>query len=419
MKSFPEVDSLLIDPSLTDMDLSPDITRRSTLRVLAVLEGSIVSGPAKNLLEFYRVARTLATGTMVDLTLVTFHRSLSLHCSQNTDLIEAAQRANIAVERIAERFVFDMQVVSRLRKLVKRFNPDLIQTHASKSHFLLRCSGVARSRPWIAFHHGYTNTDFRSPIYNSLDRWSLQAPDRIVTVSLATKAQLLRHGVPGERITVVHNAVQGQLRRPIQSDASTLRQKKIEIGVSPDEKLILCVGRLSQEKAQIDLVSAMVHLRKTSPDLAVRVMIVGDGPERERIRQAIQSGDLAATVTLTGHLKDVTPYYEAADGLAIPSLSEGSPNALLEAMAFGVPVVATAVGGIPEIVTNGETALLVPAHDSAAMAAALERLISDPAAAANLAAQARKKVETDYSPEWRAKSLIGIYDQVYGRRQLG
>ena len=86
-------------------------------------------------------------------------------------------------------------------------------------------------------------------------------------------------------------------------------------------------------------------------------------------------------------------------------------------MAFGVPVVATEVGGIPEIVTNGETALLVPAP--AAMAAALERLISDPGVAANLAQQARKKAETEYSPEWRAKSLIGIYDDVYGRRQLG
>ncbi|MGA9800303.1 MAG: glycosyltransferase family 4 protein [Terriglobales bacterium] len=419
MRNFPAVDSLLIDPSLTDVDLFPNLAQRSTLRVLAVLEGSMVSGPAKNLFEFCRVARTLSTGTAVDLTLVTFHRSLALDCSQDTQLIEAAQQAHVAVERIPERFVFDMQVVSRLRKLVKRFNPDLIQTHASKSHFLLRCSGVTKSRPWIAFHHGYTSTDFRSPIYNSLDRWSLQAPDRIVTVSLATKEQLLRHGVPRERITVVHNAVQGQLRQPIQSDASALRQKKIAVGVSPDEKLILCVGRLSQEKAQIDLVSAMVHLRKTRPDLAVRVMIVGDGPERERIQQAILSAGVGESIILTGHLKDVTPYYEAADVLAIPSLSEGSPNALLEAMAFGVPVVATEVGGIPEIVTNGKTALLVPARDPAAMAGALERLISDPAAAASVAAQARKKVETEYSPEWRAKTLISIYDDVYGRRQLG
>ena len=102
----------------------------------------------------------------------------------------------------------------------------------------------------------------------------------------------------------------------------------------------------------------------------------------------------------------------------LPWLTEGSPSVLLEAMAFGVTVVATEVGGIPQIVTIGEKALLVPARDPAAMAAALERLICDPGVAANLAQQARKKSETEYSRERHAKSLIGIYDDVYDRRQL-
>ena len=132
-----------------------------------------------------------------------------------------------------------------------------------------------------------------------------------------------------------------------------------------------------------------------------------------RISQAIQSAGLESSIVLTGHLKDLTPYYEAADVVAIPSLSEGSPNVLLEAMAFGVPVVATEVGGIPEIVNDGETALLVPRPGPGAMAAAIERLLFDPATASTLAGQARRKVETEYSPESRAKTLIGIYDDVY------
>jgi glycosyltransferase involved in cell wall biosynthesis len=401
--------------SIADVNPLPEIARRATLRVVAVLEGSTVSGPAKNLFEFCRVARTLSTGPMVDLTLVTFHRSLSLDCSQNTDLIDAARHLDIPSERVPERFVFDLQVVSRLRKLVERLNPDVIQTHASKSHFLMRCSGLGKDRPWIAFHHGYTNTDFRSPIYNSLDRWSLQAPQRIVTVSAATKEQLRRHGVSGARITVIHNAVPARLHCQARNDASVIRQKKIALGVSPEEKVILCAGRLSKEKAQIDLVAAIAHLGKQRFDLALRVVIIGDGPERERIAHAIQSAGLEKSVSLTGHLKDLTPYYEAADVVAIPSLSEGSPNVLLEAMAFGVPIVATEVGGIPEIVTQGETALLVPPQDPAAMAASIARLISEPGIASGLARRAREKVETDYSPESRAKSLVGIYDEVYKR----
>ena len=406
--------SELAETTESILNFVPQIRHRPTLRVVAVLEGSTVSGPAKNLFEFCRTARKLSTGPAVELTLVTFHRSFTLDCSQNTDLIEAARQADIPVERVPERFVFDLQVVSRLRKLIESLNPDVIQTHASKAHFLMRCSGLGKDKPWIAFHHGYTNTDFRSPIYNSLDRWSLQAPQRIVTVSAATKEQLRRHGVSGERITVIHNAVPA---RPLQQAPNdVIRQKKIALGVSPGEKVILCAGRLSKEKAQIDLVAAIAQLGKQRPDLAVRVFIIGDGPERERIVQAIQSAGLEKSVSLTGHLKDLAPYYEAADVVAIPSLSEGSPNVLLEAMAFGVPIVATEVGGIPEIVTHEETALLVPPQDAGAMAAAIARLISEPGTASALARQAREKVETDYSPESRAKSLISVYDEVYAQR---
>jgi glycosyltransferase involved in cell wall biosynthesis len=425
MKNSTEVDSLLIPDEavigssssqrMMEGNCSLDLAHRPTIRVLAVVEGSAVSGPAKNLFEFCRVARTLSSGpVVVDLALVTFQRSLSLDRSHETDLIAAARKADISVETIPERFVFDLQVVSRLRTMVEQFRPDLIQTHAAKSHFLMRSSGLWKQTPWIAFHHGYTNTDFRSPIYNSMDRWSLQVPDRIVTVSLATKEQLLRRGVPGHRIAVVHNAV--RTRHPVRAEASS-RQRKIDLAVSPDEKLILCIGRLSKEKAQMDMVGAILHLRKTRPNLAVRLMILGDGPERERIRQAIQSAGLEKNVTLAGHLKDLTPYYEAADVVAIPSLSEGSPNVLLEAMAFGVPVVATRVGGIPEIVAHEETALLAPAQDVVAMAAGIDRLLSDPVAASAVAGRAFEKVEREYSPESRASSLVNIYADVYRSRR--
>jgi glycosyltransferase involved in cell wall biosynthesis len=417
MTNFSDVESFPMTHGTADVCVGHALTNRPAIRVIALVEGSTVSGPAKNVFEFCRVARTLSTGPLVDLAVVTFQRSLSLDCSRNTDLIEAARQAGVAVERIPERFLFDVQVLPRLRRLVEHFQPDLIQTHAAKSHFLLRCSGLWKNKPWIAFHHGYTNTDFRSPIYNNLDRWSLQVPERIVTVSRATKEQLRRRGIPGTRITVVHNAVQAQMRRRTRDDASILRQRKIDLGVLPEEKLILCAGRLSKEKAQIDMVGALLHLRKLRPDLAVRLMIIGDGPERERISQAIRSTGLEQNVVLTGHSKDMTPYYEAADMVAIPSLSEGSPNVLLEAMAFGVPVVATEVGGIPEIVAHGKTALLVPARRPDAMAAAIDQLLSNPDAASDLARQARKKVETDYSPESRANSLLGIYVDVHRRRR--
>jgi L-malate glycosyltransferase len=173
------------------------------------------------------------------------------------------------------------------------------------------------------------------------------------------------------------------------------------------------VGRLSREKGHIDMIAALQYLRQMQPSRDVRLIIVGEGPEQLPLAQAIHSAGLDKHVVFAGQLKDVAPYYEAADVVAIPSLSEGSPNVLLEAMAYAVPVVATRVGGIPEIVTDGETALLVPPRHPVAMAKAIDRLFSNSRIATNMGQLARKKVEEDYSPESRAKALLDIYTAAY------
>lgn len=166
-------------------------------------------------------------------------------------------------------------------------------------------------------------------------------------------------------------------------------------------------------KGQVELVFALDHLRRVRPDMTVRVVLVGDGPDRRKILQAAESLGLAKWITLAGHQHIVAPYYEAADVVAIPSYSEGSPNVLLEAMAWGVPVVATSVGGIPEMVTHGETALLVPPSQAEPMASAIDLLLSNANLAANLARQARATVESSYSPEHRVRALLRIYDDVH------
>ena len=144
----------------------------------------------------------------------------------------------------------------------------------------------------------------------------------------------------------------------------------------------------------------------------MRLVIVGEGMERKGIEEAIQRAGLQQQVRLVGHVKDVRPYYRAADLLVISSLSEGSPNALLEAMAAEVPVVATAVGGIPEIVTDRETALLVPARDPVALATAIAQLLSDRGLAESMASRARDLIESRYSPLARAESVVKLYERL-------
>ena len=397
-------------------DPNPEAVSRGRIRILALMEGTtVVSGVAKNLLQFCRVARILETCPLIDLTIATFERpQQSVPGSVNSiePFVEAARQSGVPVHCIPEGFRFDTRIVGHMRRLIERLKPDLIQTHAQKSHFLIRLSGLYKTVPWIAFHHGYTDTVWHSPIQNQMDRYSFRAAARIVTVSNDFKRRLVHRGMPEERITVLYNAVKtpgGNV--PI--DPEALGQNKRALGMSEKEKVVVAVGRLSREKGQIDLVFALNHLRRVRADMTVRVVLVGEGPDRPKILQAAESLGLAKWITLAGHQHNVAPYYEAADVVAIPSYSEGSPNVLLEAMALGVPVVATSVGGIPEMVTHGETALLVPPGQAELMASAIDLLLSSANLAGNLARQARAMVEKSYSPEYRARALLQIYGDVH------
>ncbi len=363
------------------------------LRLLAVVEAHTITGPAKNLLDFAEGAR--AHG--IETTLATFVRG-----SARNLFVDTARERGVPVETIGETGAFDRAAIAGLRALVERLTPDIVQTHAVKSHFLARLAGLHRSARWIAFHHGYTWPDLRAQVYNQLDRWSLRAPHHILTVSLPFRDELAARGAPRDRIAVVHNAI-----RPGWGTARDAGLR-VRLGIPADRKVILIVGRLSREKDHLALLAAVAALG--GQDL--HVLVIGEGPERPRIEARIAELQLASRVTLTGQVPAAEPYYGIADLAVLSSLSEGSPNALLEAMSAGVPAVATRVGGIPEIAEDGQHALLVPSADSAALAAAIGRLLRDPDFAAALAGRAQQRVLERHTPEARIRALAAIYRRV-------
>ncbi len=205
-------------------------------------------------------------------------------------------------------------------------SPDILQTHAVKSHLLLRSSGLHLTHPWVAFHHGYTWPDLRARVYNQLDRWSLRAARRVVTVSIPFRDELTARGVPAARISILHNAID-----PEWAD----REPAADLNIPSDRKVVLIVGRLSREKDHLTLLDAIASI---SP--LPHLLIVGEGPERPRIEERIRALHLDAHVTSDRQVPSANPT-TASPTQPFSSLSEGSPNALLEAMAAGVPVVAT------------------------------------------------------------------------------
>jgi glycosyltransferase involved in cell wall biosynthesis len=366
------------------------------LRLLAVIEARSLTGPAKNLLEFAQLAR----GQGVETAIAAFVRN-----EESNPFLDAARRASLTVHLLAEAGRFDRAAMRGLGALAARIQPDVMETHAVKSHFLVRLAGWPRQTAWVAFHHGYTWPDFKVRLYNQLDRWSLRTAAKVLTVSRPFARQLEAQGVRPERIEIVHNAVRPdwgrEARRP--ENAAALRA---ELHLTPEARVILIVGRLSREKDHLTLVDAVSRLR---PRFPVHLVIVGEGPERARIEERVRASGLENRVTLTGHRNPAEPFYGIADLAVLASRSEGSPNALLEAMAAGVPVVATAVGGVPEIAADRENALLVRPGETAGMAEALGRLLADPSLGEALAARARRLVGERYTPEERTRRLVEIY----------
>jgi glycosyltransferase involved in cell wall biosynthesis len=376
------------------------------IRLLAILEATTITGPGKNLLQFARIARAGRFDPPVEVSVATFWREGDSDLFLNT-----AKQAGIATFPIAERGRFDRSVLQKLAALSGELAPDIIQTHAVKSHFLLRRAGLDRLYPWVAFHHGYTWPNLQARAYNQLDRWSLRAARRVVTVSRPFQDELMLNGVARERITVVHNAIDPEWGASSRTAAASLRSK---LAIPPGRKVILIVGRLSREKDHWTLLHVIDRIRKHGI-VAPHLVIVGEGPERKRIEDRIRALDLASYVTLTGHVPSAEPYYGIADAAVLSSRSEGSPNALLEAMAARVPVVATAVGGIPEIVSNGESALLVASGDCEGMAGAVTALLTDQVLAGRVTGRARELVETQHDPESRARTLGAIYQSMLQR----
>jgi glycosyltransferase involved in cell wall biosynthesis len=242
-------------------------------------------------------------------------------------------------------------------------------------------------------------------LYNQLDRCSLPAADRVITVCQPFADSLARTGVERARIRVLPNSIDPD-RRASEQEAHALRRK---LDIADNERVILSIGRFSREKGQIDLIRAADHLAQLHPGLRFRLVLAGEGPERERVERA--AAELSGRAVFVGHQRDLRPYYSLADLFVLPSYSEGSPNVILEAMAAGVPIVATTVGGVPETVQDQRTALLVPAGNPRALAGAIGRLLTDKPLAARLAANAVADVKERFSPETYRRSLVGIYQE--------
>lgn len=382
-----------------------------TIRVLSIIEPvAILAGPGKGVVDFARLARDGRFGAPVETTIAEFRDP-----GDPTVFLDAGRAAGIPVVDLSKWNRRERKVVGELHDLIRDFQPHIVQTEALLSHFIVRFAGLPKGLPWVAFHHGYTWPNLRTRMYNQADRWSLRGATRVVTVCHAFRDQLRRRGIPERRLEVIPSAIDCEWGSGVREASGALRA---QLGIPSGKRIILSVGRLSREKDHLTLVEALARMhreggRASGWDAGAEphLLLVGDGPERRRIEARVLALGVSAHVTLAGRVP-AKPYYGLADVFALPSLSEGSPHCLLESMVTSVPIVATSVGGIPEMVADRETALLVPPRDSASLAQALLELLRNPQLASQLTARASKLAQDRFSLDGRARQLVGLYQSV-------
>ena len=367
------------------------------MRVLVLIETGAFSGPARNLLETLSLLRDRA-----EFVIGTFVRG-----GAESDFSARVRDLGFEVRVIREAFRYDPRCIPALARVVRDARPDLLQIHNTKSRLyawlVARVSRTVRAIPQIQYFHGETWVDPKQEAYNALDRRLFSRARNLIAVSRRQKALLVEWGARPERIAVVHNAI-----RPVPP-----AQK-----VAGDRKRILYAGRFSREKGVMLLVEAAERLSREGVT-GFELVLLGDGPERSAVRARVEAAGLADIVRLEGFQANIEPYYRAADLFVLPSFTEGLPNVLLEAAAYEVPIVAFKVGGIPEMFTAGQEAVLLERPDAADLAAAIRRFIEDPSSFRRMASAARRRVERDFSVEAKAERLLACYRQVVTGRPLG
>ena len=331
-------------------------------------------------------------------------------------LASELRRLGVEVAIVDELRHSPLRMVPAIVRFLRAHDVQIVHTHRPKDNVIGTIAAKLAGVPHVirTVHglaepmHGWSRAKYR--VHDALDRTMLRGfADRIVAVSRHSAAALIRSGYGRTPLAHIHNGIDLGRVRATRTGAEVRRA----FGIQDDELLVGTAGRLTAVKGQKYLVDAAPLILQEEK---ARFVFVGSGPlKRDLVAQAVALGVERACLfidPLVDGKAGVFDLIAAFDVFVLPSLSEGSPMALLEAMALGRPIVATAVGGVPEILVGGETGLLVPPRSAPALAGACLEVARNRVWAAGLGAAARQAVEERFSHERNGRALLDLYREV-------
>lgn len=326
-----------------------------------------------------------------------------------------ARRMGVRYHEVVERSSFDFSAWRELRRLVRHEAVDIVHAHEYKTDLIAWWLARREACVPLATVHGWTGHSTRERlVYYPIDKRLLARFPRAIAVSNDIRDVLLRAGAKPERVITVLNGIDADVFRRRRAEEPRLRAV---YGVRPGELVIGSVGRLEPQKRFDLLIDALVGVRERLADRTVTLLIAGEGSQRESLARAIAQRNLSGACRLIGHHGDVISLHHVFDLFVQSSDYEGTPNAVLEAMALETPVVATDAGGTRELLRPDLDGTVVPCRDVGALVDAIARTITDPAATAHRVASARSRVEGALSFEARTRRVEGIYAELAAGRR--
>jgi glycosyltransferase involved in cell wall biosynthesis len=308
----------------------------------------------------------------------------------------------------------DLVATIRLARLIRRERPEILHTHTAKAGTVGRVAALLAGsrRPPIVVHtfHGHVLRGYFGPVrslfFLLLERGLASITTALVAVSPQVRDDLVALRVaPRERFAVIRLGI--ELDQRVAAGQDGRLESRRYLGIPADRFAVGWIGRMTAVKRTDDVLIAFRRLRDSGVDACL--CMVGDGPDRPQLeRRAHELGVVRDTLFL-GYQEDVAPYYAAFDALVLPSGNEGTPVSAIEALAAGRPVVATRVGGVPDVVRDGEDGFLVEAGATDDLADRLERLARDPALRERLGQQGRARV----LPRYAVERLVDDVDRLY------
>lgn len=369
------------------------------INILHLRDTHEIGGPGKTILETHRA---------IDRGRFHLHLGVFLRHGEQEDspFIAEARRFGLPVHFIKGRHAYDFRMIGRVIELVKALQIDIVHAHEVKSDLIAYLAAQVRPVPIVTTLHGWIGNSFKQRLFAKLDKQIIRGFDRVIAVSRRIEEELLAAGVPGERLCMVHNAIVVERyrrtgRRGILAEV---------IGRPIAGPVIASLGRLSPEKGHADLIDAMDRVIRCGQK--VSLVLIGDGPERSKLVQQVNELGLQGMVHLPGYIQEPQRLFEEIDLMVLPSHTEGLPNAALEALLMEVPVLATRVGGTPEVITDGNTGRLVSPHSPEELAAGLLEFLSAPESWKQMAMQGKDMVKATFDFQARTRKVEAIYAEL-------